>query len=421
MNEKKKKLLILGANPETVPLVQCAEALGVHTIVTDHVPGAYAKHFASESKDINGFDVDALAKLVREENIDGIMVGVADRLIAPYQQLCEQVGLPCYATKEQCLVLTNKEKFNNCLEEHGLQGIPHYKVDITTPMEELETISFPVMVKPVDSNSGKGMSLCYNAKELVVAMKEALKYSLSQNFLVERYMTSDDAYISFSFIDGICYPTVIADRFTFKQKGVSGAVCMGAILPSGYANLYMEQEHAKMCKIFQGLRIKNGVLMVSAFIENNNFYYYDPGFRLQGEQPNLSVKEMTGFNQLEQLIRFALSEKIKDNTLVSIKDCRSWRNDCATLWILLKEGKIEEISGLEKIEQRPDVYAIIKRMKLGDEVHPEMIGTEAQVFARLYLKGETKESLHQSISEIQEILCIRGKNGISLVQNKFTI
>ncbi len=41
-----KKLLILGANPETTPLVEVANNLGVKTIVTSNVPDDAAKKIA---------------------------------------------------------------------------------------------------------------------------------------------------------------------------------------------------------------------------------------------------------------------------------------------------------------------------------------------------------------------------------------
>ena len=41
-----KKLLILGANPETVPLVKTANTMGVLTIVTSNRPDDPAKKYA---------------------------------------------------------------------------------------------------------------------------------------------------------------------------------------------------------------------------------------------------------------------------------------------------------------------------------------------------------------------------------------
>lgn len=76
-----KKLLFLGANPETADLVRIAKEMGVYTIVTDYNPGAPAKKVADKSYNVNGIDVDALEKLAHDEKVDGVLVGVADPLI----------------------------------------------------------------------------------------------------------------------------------------------------------------------------------------------------------------------------------------------------------------------------------------------------------------------------------------------------
>ena len=46
-----KKLLILGANPETVPLVEIANQMGVKTIVTSNIPTDAAKKVAWKACD----------------------------------------------------------------------------------------------------------------------------------------------------------------------------------------------------------------------------------------------------------------------------------------------------------------------------------------------------------------------------------
>lgn len=63
----KKKLLILGANPETVSLVEKANSLGYYTIVTDYDPNAFAKKFASKSYNIDASDVEALVDLAKKK------------------------------------------------------------------------------------------------------------------------------------------------------------------------------------------------------------------------------------------------------------------------------------------------------------------------------------------------------------------
>jgi len=125
-----KKLLILGANPETSVIVETAKQMGVYTIVTDYDPNAPAKKIADEAYDVDGFDVPGLIALAKEKQVHGVLVGVADSLIEKYQQVCEALNFPCYATKEQVKCFTNKYYFKQKCMEFGILGVPEYDLNM---------------------------------------------------------------------------------------------------------------------------------------------------------------------------------------------------------------------------------------------------------------------------------------------------
>ena len=106
-----KRLLILGANTETIPLVEKAKSLGVYTIVTAYNLNDPAKKYADKKYDVDGSCVEALIKLAKNEKIDGVMVGVAEALLPAYQNLCEALAFPCHINKEQIKTLIDKYSF----------------------------------------------------------------------------------------------------------------------------------------------------------------------------------------------------------------------------------------------------------------------------------------------------------------------
>ena len=86
-----KKLLIIGANPETISLIEKAKLMGIKTYVTDYNKMTYAKKFADVPCDVDGMDVDGLVALVKKEHIDAVLVGVAEALIPTYCNLQGQL------------------------------------------------------------------------------------------------------------------------------------------------------------------------------------------------------------------------------------------------------------------------------------------------------------------------------------------
>jgi len=206
-------------------------------------------------------------------------------------------------------------------------------------------------------------------------------------------MDCDDVGFYYTFKDGFCSLSAIFDIYpTEEQPGLSG-VRLGAIYPSKYIKNYFRRMHKNACRLFNAIGIKNGVLQLQAFYENGEFYVYDQGFRLQGGAPNYQIQAITGYNQLEMLIRFALTGSGGDFDLEKCDDPYFRGKSAATLWLILKTGVISRIEGLEGIADDPKVVRLVQRFTEGEEVLDEYIGSEWQVFAKLFLVCDSKEEL----------------------------
>jgi len=417
-----KKLLILGANPETIPLIEVANSMGVKTIVTSNVPGDAAKNVAWKSADVDGLDVPGLVALARQEQVDGVLVGVADILVPAYCKVCDALDLPCYATQQIVDTFNYKDVFKATCESFGVHGIPEFYLDANLKAEDIAKIKFPVMVKPVDGYSGLGMTVCNDATGLRPAIEKALAFSKCKRFIVERYMGGcDDMGLYYTFKDGVCSASCIYDRYTTDEQPGLARVCLGGTYPSKHITEYFSRMHANAVRMFKAIGIQNGVLMLSAFYENGEFYVYDTGFRLQGEAPHLIMNAVHGFDQREMLVRFALTGNEGTIDIEKEDDARLRGKWAATLWILLKAGKICGIEGLDGLESDSRVVANVQRFHEGDEVKAEWVGTEKQVFTRLYLVCDDKKSLCDALRHYQEIIRVVNSAGENLVLNGFDV
>lgn len=410
-----KKLLILGANPETIPLVEVANKMGVKTLVTSNRPEDAAKKYAWKACNVDGLDVPGLIALARDENVDGVLVGVADILVPVYCKVCAALDLPCYATQEIVDVFSYKDVFKATCERYGVHGIPEFYLDENLNPEDIAKIKFPVMVKPVDGYSGLGMTVCNNAAELKPAVEKALAISKNKRFIVEKYMQCEDMGMYYTFKDGVCSASCIYDRYTTDEQPGLSRVCLGGTYPSKYLDKYFSRMHDNAVRLFKEIGIKNGVLMLSGFYENGEFYVYDTGFRLQGEAPHLLMKAIHGFDQREMLINFALTGSEGEVDLQKDDDTKLRGKWAATVWFLLKKGTISKITGLDDISNDSRVVANVQRLHEGDEVLPEWVGTEKQVLTRLYLVCNSKKELADCVKEYQNKVKVFDINGNDMV------
>ena len=417
---KGKKLLILGGNPETVPLVEIANGMGIQTVVSSARHTDPAKRAAWKAYDVDGMDVPGLVALAKEEQVDGVLVGVADILVPAYCKVCEALELPCYATQQIVDVFAFKDVFKATCERFGVHGIPEFYLDADMKREDLDKIEYPVMVKPVDNGGGVGMTVAYNEDELRKGVEEALENSKKKRFIVEKYMQCDDMGMYYTFKDGYCSASCIYDRYTTDEQPGLSRVCLGGTYPSKHLEEYFERMHPNALRLFKEIGIKNGV-MLSGFYENGEFYVYDTGFRLQGEAPHLLMKAIHGFDQREMLIRFALTGSEGDIDLRTADDTRLRGKWAATLWFLLKEGKIDKIVGMENLYEDDRVVANIQRLHEGDTVLPEWIGNEKQVLTRMYLVCNSKKELADTLEYYMNTVKVMDEDGNNMLLKGFNV
>ena len=168
MNYSGRKILILGANAETIPIIKVAQNMGIHVTVTDNIPKSPAKAVADDHLDINGKDIDMLARIVDEREIDGIMVGVADSLVPSYYALCKKADRPCYAKERSCRLFSDKSEWKTLCSKYGIKTLRQlYSGNCFS--EKLLDLSLPLVIKPQISRGGKGVSICRSSEDVQAA------------------------------------------------------------------------------------------------------------------------------------------------------------------------------------------------------------------------------------------------------------
>lgn len=411
-----KTILILGATSQTVPFIEKAHEMGIRVYCSDYNPDAIAKRYADYPLNIDCFDLDALAKKVIDLSIDGIVLGCADPLLAPYAELCKRLGKPCYATKEQVETLGNKKGLKEKLKDYGLPFIPEFELTSGKDVD-LKDDDYPVFVKPVDNCSSKGMSVCYKREDFADSVSKALSASRSKTILIERYMVCDDISITYTFVNGRIFVTSISDRYVNREQVGVGTITTALVYPSKYTQLYFDTIHEKACDMFRGLGIRNGVLTMQSFVENGKIMFYDPAFRTTGGQGYIIYNHFGTVDQIKMLIEFALTGKMTDNISEISDSCNFGKSWAVNLVVLVKTGTIKSIKGIEEANLVPGVINVTQNHFEGDIVKGR--GTLDQTLARLHIVANTKEELAASIDAVIKGLQVVDADGNDMLLQQF--
>lgn len=406
-----KKILIMGANPETISLIKKAKDMGLYTIVTDYDPNAYAKQFADESANVDAVDVDGLVALAKEKNVSGVVVGVSEALLPAYCEVCKRLGFPAYSTTDKFKIMTRKDYFKESCRKYGVPTIREYDPS------DIENIKFPVIVKPVDSCSSKGIRVCHNHDELKKAVQYALLFSNSKKYLIEEYMTGDEVISYYVIQDGNPIFVGMCDRYTYKPKDDLVQLPTSYIYPSRYIDSYIAHSDQGVKNMIKGLGLNNGSIFFQCFVDSENIVRtYEPGYRLNGAQEHLIISQTSGIDAKEMYINLALTGKVANIDLEPLSNPKPSQISCK-LSPLVRTGHISKIHGLEEIASLPDVVSINPSYREGDTVTGE--GTLKQIICRFFIVSENKENLKKTIDKIQNLLSVIDNNGEEMLIGLF--
>lgn len=416
MNELKgKKLLLLaGRIAGTVDMINYAKSKGVHTIVADYLPknSSEGKRLADESWEISTGDVEELKKKIIEEKIDGVFAGVSEFNMLKAMELCQELGLPFYCTREQWDLIENKESFRKLCVEHNVPCPQTYYTGNNIEEAIKKTIKFPVIVKPVDSSSSIGISICKDREDLAKAIHEAIKNSEKGRIIVEDFFEGEEFSAHYTIVNNEVSLACVDNRVPVAvHTGAVTTIPVARVYPSTFINEYIGQVNNKVINLCKSLELKAGVLFVQGLYnkEKNEFSIFEAGLRCAGEAPYRIIERVNGVNFMNLFVDYALLGKI-ENYDIKKEDPYLRGKVCCVTSFVSKGGKVGKIIGYDDIQNAvPSVVSKECRYQEGDETPNG--NTLRQIMLRFVLVCDTKEQLINDVVAINHLVTVLDDKG----------
>lgn len=186
---KQKKLMLLGGIRYLLPVIKAAHEQGYYVITADYLPDNIAHKYSDEYVNVSIIDKEAVLKVAREKEIDGIMSFGVDPGVIAASYVQNQMGLPSFGPFESVEILQNKDKFRAFLSQNGFNVPWAFSFDsVEEAFKNRAKFSYPLIVKPTDSAGSKGCTRVDEEAELNAALEYAIKYSISGKIIVEEFL-----------------------------------------------------------------------------------------------------------------------------------------------------------------------------------------------------------------------------------------
>lgn len=186
---RQKKLMLLGGIRYLLPVIKAAHEQGYYVITVDYLPDNIAHRYSDEYVNVSIVDKDAVLKVAKEKEIDGIMSFGVDPGVEAASYVQNKLGLPSFGPYESVEILQNKDRFRAFLTENGFNVPWAFGFSsVKEAMEKSDRFSYPLIVKPTDSAGSKGVTRVDNEEQLQSALIYAKEHSIKGNIIVEEFI-----------------------------------------------------------------------------------------------------------------------------------------------------------------------------------------------------------------------------------------
>ena len=261
-----KKLLLLGGGHAEIPLIQAAQKLGYFVITTGNAREGLGHAYADKNVFEDFSDHEKMLSLAKAEGVDRVCSGCNDFALLSTAYVCEKLGLPGHDSYETSLQLHHKDKYRALATRLNIPTPKAITVRNTEEFETaLKTLSFPIIVKPVDLTGGKGIHRAASAEEARAAYADALSRTREDHVVVEEFVVgTNHGFSAYLQNQKVVFYFADNEQYFLNKYMVSGANTPTTTSLRGQRLLCEYSE-----RIAKELKLVDGILHIQ-YIENSD-------------------------------------------------------------------------------------------------------------------------------------------------------
>ncbi len=399
-----KALVLAGGFPQ-VALIKELKSRNITVLLADYNSEPVAKKYADFFYQVSTLDIEAIKKLAIKENVDFLITACTDQALLTVANVSEALGLPCYIDYKTALNVTNKAYMKKVFNEFGISTAKHIIME-EFDENEIADMSYPLIVKPVDCNSSKGVRKVFTTDEARTAFEEAVRLSRTNTAIVEEFKSgvelSADVYVE----NGKAHVLSVSrlDKIADEDK----FIIFRGVAPSKEANAVMPKIETTAQKIADAFGLKNSPMLIQMIADEKDVYVLEFSARTGGGIKYILIKDSSGFDVISAVVDLTLGkkphvEKVNTNKYI------------ANSFIYCYPGVYDHLEGFEEMKKQGiiDDYYIFKWK--GAEFNS--VQSSGDRIAGFKVCADTPEELSEKHKIVSENIKVIGSNGEDIMRH----
>lgn len=247
-------------------------------------------------------DLNSLNKLIESHGFDYVIPGCNDVSYEICTRLSQRYEFRNFDSIESCRILNNKKQFR---EFALLNGIPVPRLIVNS--KKLEFI--PVIIKPVDSYSGNGITklFSHDRTRLENAINLARSHSPSGQYVIEEYVEGQlFSHSAFIKSGKILLDFFVEEHCTIYPFAVDSSRVTQTLSESVRLNLRKSIE-----LISDLLNLKDGLIHTQFITKGHDYWLIEITRRCPGDLYSLLIKYSTGYEYEKMYVDALLGNSLE--------------------------------------------------------------------------------------------------------------
>ncbi len=396
-----KALILAGSCPQIV-LMNQLKSRGVYTILADNNVNAVARPYADEFVKVDILNSDLVKKIAIEKEVDFLITVCADQVLLTVAKVSEELGLPCYLDYKTACKVSDKGYMKDIFRQHNIPTSKHAfmaKIDET----KIAEMQYPLVVKPVDAYSSKGVRKCCSHEELEVFFAEAAKISRSGVVIVEEYVEGSELTVDFEIVDGKAI--LLSASNTEKVKYKDRFLAFRTRFPASVSLDTIERIKDIGQKIADAFELKNSPMLIQLITDDHRESVLEFSARTGGGAKYLLLEMASGFDPITAVIDLTLGKR------PVISNVKSESNYITNEFLYAWPGIFDHLEGFDELKSEGVISEYWQFKWQGAEIFNAL--TSSDRVASITIKADTFEELvfkHNEAAKRIRIMTSDGKD-----------
>ncbi len=358
----KRAILLFGAGINQRTLIEAARELGLVSIVLDPSPNAPARHLADVFYAVAGNDYERTKAIAVAHQVAGIATAQMENPMRLMARLAAELGF-IFHTPEIAERSIDKWLMKQAFQKAGVpcaQGIL-LRGDDKDVSGVTDRMAFPMIVKPKDSHSSKGVFKVDAADELAGFLPPAGRFSSSGQVIVEEFLEGPEYSVEAITFQGVTTIIQITEKFVtpLPYRVELGHLQPAPLSPDEKAAV----EHITVSAI-QAIGIDNSASHTEVKLTAQGPKVIEIGARLGGDFiSSYLTRTSCGVNMDKAVIQAALGEQPDLE--------KKWnRHACIRYFQLPEAEKVLQVLPWEHVLDAPEVVYAHINVQPGEIIPP---------------------------------------------------